>query len=162
MIGSAAVALKGETSPLPPPHPLASREATGADRRETDGCGGPRSAIISDVPRRTVIVVDDHDAFRRQAGRLLQAAGWEVVGEAHDGAGAVRLTRELRPDAVLLDVGLPDASGFEVAAAIADGPAVLLVSSDEDAGELAREQEQPFLWKGALSTDALAEAFGPA
>lgn len=112
------------------------------------------------MTRGTVIVVDDHDAFRRQAARLLEAAGWDVVGEAHDGAGAVRLARELRPDAVLLDVGLPDASGFEVAAEIAGGPAVLLVSSDEDAGELARERAQPFLWKGALSTDALAAAFG--
>lgn len=112
------------------------------------------------MPRRTVIVVDDHDAFRRQAARLLEAAGWAVVGEAHDGAGAVRLAQELRPDAVLLDVGLPDASGFEVAECLAAGPAVLLVSSDADAGELARERAQPFLWKGALSTDALAAVFG--
>ncbi|MDO8185371.1 response regulator transcription factor [Conexibacter sp. JD483] len=114
------------------------------------------------MSRRTVIVVDDHAAFRRQAARLLQAAGWEVVGEAPDGASAVRLAQALRPDAVMLDVGLPDSSGFEVADALGSGPDVLLVSSDEDAGELARERERAFLWKGALSTDALARALGAA
>jgi two-component system response regulator EvgA len=112
------------------------------------------------VNRPTVLVVDDHAAFRRQAARLLEAAGYTVVGEAEDAAGAVRLARELHPDAVMLDVGLPDGSGFDVAEALRDGPEVLLVSSDEDAGELARERDQQFLWKGALSTDALARAFG--
>lgn len=116
--------------------------------------------MMQAMPRRTVIVVDDHAAFRRQAARLLEAAGYHVVGEAEDGASAVRMARELTPDAMMLDVGLPDTSGFEVAEALRDGPDVLLVSSDEDAGELARERAQPFLWKGALSTDALVTALG--
>lgn len=111
---------------------------------------------------RTVIVVDDHAAFRRQAARLLAAAGYDVVGEAQDGASAVALAQAVRPDAVMLDVGLPDASGFEVAVQLGAGSDVLLVSSDADAGELAREREQPFLWKGALSTTALVEALGAA
>jgi hypothetical protein len=62
----------------------------------------------------------------------------------------------------MLYVGLPDSSGFEVADALGAGLEVLLVSSDEDAGELARERERAFLWKGALSTDALTRALGSA
>lgn len=118
--------------------------------------------MMRSVSRRTVIVVDDHAAFRRQAARLLAAAGYDVVGEAPDGASAVRLAHELQPDAAMIDVGLPDTSGFEVADALGSGPDVLLVSSDEDAGELARERARTFLWKGALSTDALTRALGAA
>lgn len=114
------------------------------------------------MPRRTAIVVDDHAAFRRQAARLLEAAGYDVVGEAEDGAGALELARAVRPDAVMLDVGLPDTSGFELAQRLDGGADVLLVSSDADAGELARERSQPFLWKGALTTTALVEALGAA
>jgi DNA-binding NarL/FixJ family response regulator len=122
-----------------------------------------QARVRDDVPMpRTVIVVDDHAAFRRQAARLLEAAGYDVVGEAQDGASAVALAEAVRPDAVMLDVGLPDASGFEVAVRIGAASAVLLVSSDADAGELAREREQAFLWKGALSTAALVEALGAA
>jgi len=117
---------------------------------------------MSPMSRRTAIVVDDHAAFRRQAARLLQAAGYEVVGEAGDGASALALAEQVRPDAVMLDVGLPDASGFELAVALGSDADVLLVSSDADAAELAREREQPFLWKGALSTTALLDALGAA
>ncbi|HEY4278931.1 MAG TPA: response regulator [Conexibacter sp.] len=112
------------------------------------------------MARRTVIVVDDHAPFRRQAARLLEAAGYAVVGEAQDGASALRLAEQVHPDAVMLDVGLPDISGFEIARALGDDADVLLVSSDADAGALAEEREQAFLWKGALSTDSLVQALG--
>lgn len=114
------------------------------------------------MSRRTAIVVDDHAAFRRQAARLLEAAGYDVVGEAEDGAGALELARAVRPDAAMVDVGLPDTSGFELAAQLVGGADVLLVSSDADAAELARERAQRFLWKGALTTTALVEALGAA
>lgn len=114
------------------------------------------------MSRRTAIVVDDHAAFRRQAARLLEAAGYDVVGEAEDGAAALELARAVRPDAAMLDVGLPDTSGFELAERLDHGTDVLLVSSDADAAELARERAQPFLWKGALTTTALVEALGAA
>jgi DNA-binding NarL/FixJ family response regulator len=80
----------------------------------------------------TVLIVDDHPTFRRFARQLLEDAGFEVVGEAADGAGAIEETRKLRPSAVLLDVLLPDRSGLEVAAALAGGetpPDVVLTSS---------------------------------
>lgn len=67
-------------------------------------------------PARRVLVVDDHPSFRRCAGALLRAEGFEVVGEAADGTAALALAAELSPDLVLLDIQLPDLDGFEVAA----------------------------------------------
>jgi DNA-binding NarL/FixJ family response regulator len=84
----------------------------------------------------SVLVVDDHPSFRATARRLLQAEGFEVVGEAENGAEALMRARELRPDVVLLDVQLPDLNGFEVADMLCrngDSPAVVLVSSRDAA-----------------------------
>jgi DNA-binding NarL/FixJ family response regulator len=81
---------------------------------------------------RTVLIVDDHPTFRRFARRLLEQAGFAVVGEAGDAEAALERARALRPQAVLLDVLLPDVSGLAVAAELADDsdpPAVVLTSS---------------------------------
>jgi DNA-binding NarL/FixJ family response regulator len=67
---------------------------------------------------RTLLLVDDHDGFRRHARCLLEAAGYSIVGEAPDAASAIAAVSSLRPDLVLLDVGLPDADGVEVAATL--------------------------------------------
>ena len=64
--------------------------------------------------RRTILVVDDHEAFRRTAASLLEADGFEVVGEVGDGTSALAECARLRPAVVLLDVYLPDIDGFEV------------------------------------------------
>jgi DNA-binding NarL/FixJ family response regulator len=84
---------------------------------------------------RTVLVVDDHAGFRELARTLLEEGGYLVVGEAVDGVTALAAVRRLRPDAVLLDVHLPDMDGFAVAAALGrerPAPRVVLTSSDED------------------------------
>jgi DNA-binding NarL/FixJ family response regulator len=110
----------------------------------------------------TILIVDDHAGFRASVRRLLEAEGHEVVGEAADGEGAVREAERLRPDVVLLDVQLPDADGFDVAARItgADGaPAVVLTSSRDwsDSPELIRRSgARGFLPKSKLSGEALA------
>jgi DNA-binding NarL/FixJ family response regulator len=81
---------------------------------------------------RTVVIVDDHADFRQLAGRLLEACGFEVIGEAGDGTEALELARRLCPDLMLVDVQLPDLDGFEVATALyADRIPVVLVSSRE-------------------------------
>jgi DNA-binding NarL/FixJ family response regulator len=88
--------------------------------------------IIHLVPA-TVLIVDDEPRFRSHARRLLRLRGFEVAGEAWDAASARRLTWSLRPDAVLLDINLPDASGLDLACeltAIADPPRVLLISAE--------------------------------
>ena len=65
--------------------------------------------------RPTVLIVDDHDAFRESASALLEAEGFAVVGEAADGGGAIAEAERLRPEVVLLDIQLPDLDGFAVA-----------------------------------------------
>src|SRR5260221_12872560 len=79
-----------------------------------------------------VLIVDDHPTFRRFARQLLEQSGFAVVGEAPDAAAALTAVQNLRPEAVLLDVLLPDRSGLDVAAELADRdepPAGVLTSS---------------------------------
>lgn len=114
----------------------------------------------------SVLIVDDHPSFRASARRMLEASGYAVVGEAADGAAALAAARELAPDLVLLDVQLPDISGFEVAARLAElgaGAEVVLTSS-RDAAEYGDEvDESPargFIAKDELSGGTLAELIG--
>ena len=81
----------------------------------------------------TVLIVDDNPGFRHAARELLATAGLTVVAEAADGAAALAAVERLHPDAVLLDVHLPDTDGFALARRLRDGgrrPRVLLTSSD--------------------------------
>jgi DNA-binding NarL/FixJ family response regulator len=116
--------------------------------------------------RPTVLIVDDHAAFRASARALLEAEGFEVVGEAADGAGAVAAVAALRPKIVLLDIQLPDLDGLAVAeqlAAAFDAPAVVLISSRDAATYGPRLQGTPargFIPKSGLSGEALAALTG--
>jgi two-component system, NarL family, nitrate/nitrite response regulator NarL len=111
-----------------------------------------------------VVIVDDHSAFRAAARRLLEADGFEVVGEAADGAGAIAEIERLRPELVLLDVQLPDIDGFAVAERLpVDGPAIVLISSRSRSSFRRRLAANPawrFIPKAELSGDALAAALG--
>jgi len=106
---------------------------------------------------RSVLIVDDHAPFRSAARALLDGDGFEVVGESEDAAGALAAVARLRPAIVLLDIGLPDADGFEVAELLARGddpPVVILISSREVAwyrGRLAESPARGFIGKGELS-----------
>ena len=110
---------------------------------------------------RTVLVVDDHAGFRARARLLLEAEGYEVVGEAVDGASALAEASRLRPELVLLDVQLPDLDGFDVAARLtANGaaPAVVLTSSRDwsDSAELiVRSGARGFVPKDQLSGETI-------
>ena len=116
--------------------------------------------------RPTVLIVDDHAAFRASARALLEAEGFEVVGEAADGTEAVEAVAVLRPAIVLLDIQLPDLDGLAVAellAAAPDAPAVVLISSRDAATYGPRLQATPargFIPKSRLSGEALAALTG--
>jgi two-component system nitrate/nitrite response regulator NarL len=69
--------------------------------------------------RLRLLIVDDNAGFIRAARDLLQRQGADVVGVASSGAQAVRLARDLQPDAVLVDIELGPESGFEVATRLA-------------------------------------------
>lgn len=108
-----------------------------------------------------VLVVDDHPSFRACARRLLTEEGFEVVGEAEDGASALALADELAPELVLLDIQLPDIDGFEVTARLLErhpGMSIVLVSSrDRDAygSRIETSGARGFVAKTDLSRAAL-------
>jgi len=114
---------------------------------------------------RTVLIVDDHADFRRTLRALLEADGFEVVGEAPDGRSAITETERLRPRLVLLDIQLPDLDGFEVAARLKEGthpPAIVLTSSRSASSYRRRlaQSDLGFIAKSELSGEALAGFFG--
>jgi len=75
--------------------------------------------VGTSIHMAAILIVDDHTAFRGQARALLEAEGLQVVGEAADGRSALVAFRKLVPHVVLLDIGLPDVDGFEVAEQLA-------------------------------------------
>jgi two-component system response regulator EvgA len=116
---------------------------------------------MDSVPVR-VLIVDDHESFRSSARLLLEAEGYDVVGEAENGAAGLRAAAELRPDVILLDVQLPDLDGFDVAARLATGDDAprIVVTSSRDASDFGPAIERSgalgFVPKNELSGEALA------
>jgi DNA-binding NarL/FixJ family response regulator len=109
------------------------------------------------------LIVDDHEAFRKAARAMLEADGFEVVGESEDGERALEAVATLRPQVVLLDIQLPGIDGFDVAARLAgmaDPPAVVLISSREASAYGSRLRDTPsrgFIPKRELTGKAVAE-----
>jgi DNA-binding NarL/FixJ family response regulator len=108
----------------------------------------------------TVLIVDDHPSFRASARAILEADGFTVIGEAADGTTALAELRRLRPDVVLLDVQLPDMTGFDVCVECGDldTTSVVLVSSRDatDYGSLIESSgARGFIAKAELSGDAV-------
>jgi DNA-binding NarL/FixJ family response regulator len=110
----------------------------------------------------TVLIVDDHPSFRASARTLLEAEGFEVVGEAENAAEALRSARELAPDLVLLDIQLPDLDGFEVCQQLQsfDHPPMVVLTSSRDGADYGRCINGcgacGFVPKGDLSGAAIA------
>ena len=110
----------------------------------------------------TVLIVDDHDGFRSFARTILQAEGFEVVGDAGDGESGLDEVARLQPAVVVLDIHLPGIDGFEVAEQLAEldePPAVVLVSTRDAASlrrRLATTPARGFIRKDELSGAAVA------
>lgn len=114
----------------------------------------------------SVLVVDDDPAFRRLAERMLAACDLAVAGEADTAASAIAAAGSLRPDAVLVDVGLPDGDGIALArqlTALPWRPRVVLTSSDADAAspsDVRRSGAEAFVPKDLLPNAALNRLLG--
>src|SRR6266851_8724571 len=128
----------------------------------------PRRVVRGTISlvRPTVLIVDDHEAFRASARALLQVGGFDVIGEAADGMEALKAVTTLRPAIVLLDIQLPDLDGIAVAQRLAeapDPPAVVLISSREATAygpRLVQASARGFISKSELSGKALAALIG--
>lgn len=92
---------------------------------------------------RTVVIAEDETLIRMDLAEMLTEEGYVVVGEAGDGARAIELAEELRPDLVILDVKMPVLDGISAAEAIAGkriAPVVILTAfSQRDLVERARD-----------------------
>jgi DNA-binding NarL/FixJ family response regulator len=112
---------------------------------------------------RSVLIVDDDRTFLSLATRILTQAGLEVVATAEDAAGAVSAANDTEPDCALVDVGLPDREGVDLACELAElpwRPRVVLTSTDSDAGlalnALDGRPRLPFIAKEDLANGQLA------
>jgi CheY-like chemotaxis protein len=110
----------------------------------------------------SVLLVDDDPAFLSLATRILESMGAEVVATAEDAAAAIAAANATKPEAVLVDVGLPDRDGIDLAyelAALPWRPRVVLTSTDRDAVSAieARDGDRtlPFVPKEELANDPL-------
>jgi len=142
-------------------------------------CGGIPASRNAEPPYRwhpdrmvlRSLLVDDNDAFLEAASVLLEREGMTVAGVASNTAEALRQARALRPDVILVDIGLGDESGFDLAWLLtSDGQGnqrvraeVILTSSyaETDYAELIAESPAAgFLAKSELSARAIGRILG--
>jgi CheY-like chemotaxis protein len=114
------------------------------------------------------LLVDDNEAFLKTASLLLEREGLTVMGMASSIAGALRQARALRPDVILVDIGLGDESGFDLARLLAQdgqggGAEVILISTGAEADYAELIAESPaagFLAKAELSVRGIGRILG--
>jgi DNA-binding NarL/FixJ family response regulator len=111
-----------------------------------------------------VLLVDDHQIVRESLEKLLQEQPQiEVIGGAGDGQSAVELARQLKPDVVIMDLGLPQVSGFEATRQIvSEHPGIRVIGlsaheSEEFAAEMRKAGAADYLTKGTAA-ERLVEA----
>jgi two-component system, NarL family, response regulator NreC len=108
-----------------------------------------------------VLLADDHGIVRRGLRSLLEEADVAVVGEAADGLEAVRLCDALRPDILIVDIGMPKLNGIDVAARVQKldhAPSVIILSMHSDESYIIRalaSGARAYLLKDATDEDLL-------
>jgi DNA-binding NarL/FixJ family response regulator len=111
---------------------MSDETAHGGASMGMNGGGSPGAAI-------RVVLVDDHDLFRRGLRELLEAQDIAVVGEASNGPRGVKLAAELAPDVVIMDLSMPGMSGVEATRLVraqARAPVLVLTVSDDEASTM--------------------------
>src|SRR2546422_2051442 len=110
-----------------------------------------------------IFIADDHEVVRKGLCALLQAQpDWEVCGEAADGREAVEKVQELKPDVVILDIGMPSLNGLEATRQILKGnpQARVLILTLHDSDQVVREVlnagARGFLLKSDAARDLVA------
>jgi len=118
---------------------------------------------MNPAKRIRILLADDHAVLRAGLRALLAAQGdLEVVGEASDGGEAIRLTQALRPDVVVMDIGMPGVGGIDATARIKrelPGAKVLILSMHDDRGylrQVLRAGASGYVLKKAVDTELLA------
>jgi len=118
---------------------------------------------MTEAKRIRILLADDHAVLRAGLRALLAAQGdLEVVGEASEGAEAIRLCQALRPDVVVMDIGMPGVSGIDATARIKrdlPGTRVLILSMHDDRGylrQVLRVGASGYVLKKAADTELLA------
>jgi DNA-binding NarL/FixJ family response regulator len=103
------------------------------------------------------VIVDDSERFRVGARRLLTTQGITVVADAANSREGLQAVQELAPDVVLVDVGLGEESGFDLAARIETSPVIMVsaFAAEEVADLLADSRAIGFLPKEHLSAAAI-------
>jgi DNA-binding NarL/FixJ family response regulator len=123
-------------------------------------------AVLGDDDPMRAVVVDDHAGFRGAAVRLLDAIGFDVVEVADTLAEGRRSIGESAPDFVLIDVGLPDGNGFDLADELVESyaarslvaPVIVVTSSRSEreyGARIARAPSIRFIAKDQLSADGI-------
>jgi DNA-binding NarL/FixJ family response regulator len=109
-----------------------------------------------------ILIADDHDVARRGIRALLEShSGWQVCGEAHDGREAIDLADSLKPDLILLDIGMPNLNGLEAARQILatspDASILILTMHDTEhvVREVLRAGARGFLLKSDAGSDLI-------
>jgi DNA-binding NarL/FixJ family response regulator len=110
-----------------------------------------------------ILIADDHEVARKGIRSLLENhIGWEVCGEARDGREAVELAAKMKPEVVLLDIGMPNLNGLNAARQIlaADPQTRILVLTMHDSDQVVREVlsagARGFLLKSDAGRDLVA------
>src|SRR2546429_7019356 len=120
-------------------------------------------ATVWEVKMLRILIADDHEVARRGIRAMLEShPGWEVCGEAKDGRETVELASLMRPDVVLLDIGMPNLNGLEAArqilATLPEVAILILTMQDSDhvVREVLRAGARGFLLKSDAGRDLVA------
>jgi len=103
-----------------------------------------------------ILIADDHEVVRRGLCTLLQAhEGWEICGEATDGREAVEKAKQLKPDIVILDIGMPNLNGLAATRQLAHDPSCkIIVLTITDSDQVIREALEAGARAFVLKSDA--------